>query len=712
MTLNKYKYSFVLYAYNQEGFVSDAVRAALAQDCEPLEILLSDDCSDDNTYDVMKATAANCRTAHSVKFNRNERNLGTNAHMKRSLELISSNIIIVAGGDDVSHSNRARKIIQYFERHDPLLVHSLVNPIDANNRAVPRLNPRGYLSKADVVKPAVAATAMSLHVGATAAWNRVLFDKYGPIRDAASYEDLVLGFRAVLEGRVGFINDRLLDYRVGLGVSWGGKPNAVSLQEHKQRRLLKHRRERAVLSQRLSDCRTFGLGGHDPLVYRIQRALRTSELSVAILEGVEPTGRSKSLPNLYGGARLRLREFVALLKWWVHRMNTVRQYRNARLPPRSKILRELVRVLDRTLRFPEFVLNCLFGTPYNDIILNRRRRVHEGLRSNTNKIAIYAIYPVAGIKPSHVAGLQHILASGYTPLVVSNLELKHHERSCILKHCSQLIERPNYGYDFGAYRDGILHLRSHISTIEHLALLNDSCWFPVPSHANWLCKAEKLNKDLVSSTSDGFIKRPSSRESFRVSWSYDESLSKFCYNSFSLLLSNSLVSHPGFLRFWRRLKLTNNKWQTVKRGEIGFTRWAKGNDFSHGSTVDLSNFDKNIERLTHTQLRDVLDNLIVTQDINLIEAKRNLLDEYSTSDTWKSQTVEFVLFVVCRVGVGYAMGGYLVRDHDFGFLKKLPIRLNDDAAQIVAKVAGRLNDHCDFDLLSEVAEIRSVSKQD
>ena len=708
--MNKYRYSFVLYAYNQERFISDAVRGALAQDFEPLEILLSDDCSDDNTYDIMKATAANCRTAHSVKLNRNERNLGTNAHIERSLELILGDIIIVAGGDDVSHSNRAREIIQYFERHDPLLVHSLVNPIDANKRSVPRLDPQGYLSKADVVKPAVAATAMSLHVGATAAWNRVLFDKYGPIRDAASYEDLVLGFRAVLEGRVGFINDRLLDYRVGQGVSWGSKPNVDSLRKHKQLRLLKHRRERAVLRQRLSDCRTFGLGHDDPLVQRIQRALRTSELSVDILEGAEPIGRSRSLLHLYGGARLRLRELVAVLKWWVLRMNASRRHRNARFPPRSKILRELVRVLDRTLRFPTFVLNSLLGTPYHDIILNRRRRVHEGLQSSTDKVAIYAIYPAAGIRPSHVSALQHLLASGYTPLVVSNRVLKDHERARILEHCTQLIERPNYGYDFGAYRDGILHLRSRISSIERLALFNDSCWFPVPSHANWLRKAEKLNRDLVSSTSDGFIKRPSSGGPYRVLWSYDESLSMFCYNSFSLLLSNSLICHPGFLRFWRRLKLTNNKRQTVKRGEIGFTRWVKGNDFSHGSTIDMSKFDKDVERLTHAQLRDVLDNLMVTQDSNLIEAKRELLEEYRRSDAWKSQAVDFVLFAASRVGVGYSMGGYLVRDHNFGFLKKLPIRLNEDAAQVMARVAGKLNVHCDFDLLDEVAEVRSMSK--
>jgi GT2 family glycosyltransferase len=46
--------SFVVLAYNQQKFVAEAVRGALAQTYHPLEIVISDDCSTDGTFDVIK----------------------------------------------------------------------------------------------------------------------------------------------------------------------------------------------------------------------------------------------------------------------------------------------------------------------------------------------------------------------------------------------------------------------------------------------------------------------------------------------------------------------------------------------------------------------------------------------------------------------------------------------------------------------------------
>ena len=40
--------------YNQERYVRDAVRGALAQTYEPLEIVISDDCSTDSTWDIIR----------------------------------------------------------------------------------------------------------------------------------------------------------------------------------------------------------------------------------------------------------------------------------------------------------------------------------------------------------------------------------------------------------------------------------------------------------------------------------------------------------------------------------------------------------------------------------------------------------------------------------------------------------------------------------
>lgn len=42
--------TFALLAYSQEKYIREAVEGAFAQTYEPLEIILSDDCSSDRTY--------------------------------------------------------------------------------------------------------------------------------------------------------------------------------------------------------------------------------------------------------------------------------------------------------------------------------------------------------------------------------------------------------------------------------------------------------------------------------------------------------------------------------------------------------------------------------------------------------------------------------------------------------------------------------------
>ena len=46
--------TFALFAYNQEEFIREAVEGAFAQTYEPLEIILSDDCSSDRTYEIIQ----------------------------------------------------------------------------------------------------------------------------------------------------------------------------------------------------------------------------------------------------------------------------------------------------------------------------------------------------------------------------------------------------------------------------------------------------------------------------------------------------------------------------------------------------------------------------------------------------------------------------------------------------------------------------------
>jgi hypothetical protein len=90
------------------------------------------------------------------------------------------------------------------------------------------------------------ARAMSHGIGATAVWHRDLFDLFGPIAETGLYEDSVLLFRARLIGTVSYIDERLVRYRRGQGLTAGKRDDrekdfAATL---------------ATLRQRLADCRS------------------------------------------------------------------------------------------------------------------------------------------------------------------------------------------------------------------------------------------------------------------------------------------------------------------------------------------------------------------------------------------------------------------------------------------------------------------------
>jgi glycosyltransferase involved in cell wall biosynthesis len=47
--------TLAMFAYNHERFIAEAVRGALRQTYSPLEIIISDDCSTDRTFEIIQS---------------------------------------------------------------------------------------------------------------------------------------------------------------------------------------------------------------------------------------------------------------------------------------------------------------------------------------------------------------------------------------------------------------------------------------------------------------------------------------------------------------------------------------------------------------------------------------------------------------------------------------------------------------------------------
>lgn len=208
--------SFALFAYNQERFIREAVESALAQTYSPLEILLSDDCSSDMTFEIMKEIAKTYNGPHKIILNRNEQNLGIGGHVNKMYELSCGELIVLAAGDDIFHYDRVKVIHQEWKNtgFKRISIYSAVVPIDENGREIMTTHDHSNKCLGHVYSLNEAISNDSCYViGASQAVAKELFEKFPPFDKQIFREDNVLPFRALLCDGIHFIEQPLVRYR-------------------------------------------------------------------------------------------------------------------------------------------------------------------------------------------------------------------------------------------------------------------------------------------------------------------------------------------------------------------------------------------------------------------------------------------------------------------------------------------------------------------
>jgi glycosyltransferase involved in cell wall biosynthesis len=202
--------SLALFAYRQERYIRAAVESVLAQDHAPLQILLSDDCSPDRTFEIMQEVVAAYDGPHEVVLNRNPRNLGLAAHVNAILKRCRGEIIVLAAGDDISLPTRVRDTVAGFAADPDLVMLSLCQSlIDQDGHM---LRPAERRSEEIDLQGFLADTAPHPS-GAARGMRRQVFDVFGDLNPACPTEDTTFLFRALLLGKLRILPQEGIAYR-------------------------------------------------------------------------------------------------------------------------------------------------------------------------------------------------------------------------------------------------------------------------------------------------------------------------------------------------------------------------------------------------------------------------------------------------------------------------------------------------------------------
>jgi len=214
--------SFGLGAYNQQAFIAESVSAALQQTYSPLQVILSDDCSTDRTFEIMQELLSRYRGPHQVVLNRNPANLGLARHVNRIVQLAKGKLVVAASGDDLSLPERTASLYEAWDSkgRTATYVYSRMIHIDEQGKQITHPSWHDPSQPTHAVVEQTAALGDFVRTlkpgvcGAAGAYSPALFEAFGELPADTLHEDDAMTFRSLLMGCILFVDTPLVRYRL------------------------------------------------------------------------------------------------------------------------------------------------------------------------------------------------------------------------------------------------------------------------------------------------------------------------------------------------------------------------------------------------------------------------------------------------------------------------------------------------------------------
>lgn len=205
--------SIALCTYNGEKYIKEQLNSIITQTVPPDEIIISDDCSHDNTqknvFEVMNKWRGHW------KFVKNTTNLGYRKNFEKAIGLCQGDFIYLADQDDVWEKNKLEVMNEVFQKdesvlmvfHDAEVVDEKLEKIDSSLWQEAQFNPK----EIEVNNYSFFFYANPVQ-GAACAFKKELFERAIPFSHEAVHDEW-LALIAAITGKIVPVNKTLLKYR-------------------------------------------------------------------------------------------------------------------------------------------------------------------------------------------------------------------------------------------------------------------------------------------------------------------------------------------------------------------------------------------------------------------------------------------------------------------------------------------------------------------
>lgn len=218
-----HKISILMPVYNWKIYISEAIESIINQTYTNWELIIIDDCSNDNTLDICKQYS---KKNSQIKVFQNRNNIGVVKTRNKLLRLTSksSKYIAIIDADDIAMNQRLEKQINFLEKNNTYsIIWTNTIIIDEKwkiiwKRKYPKTHnqvKKTILKKDPIAQPSVMIRKSSI-------------DKVGEYNEKFERcQDYELWFRFFDKGyKIGNLQENLTHYRV---FSWQGKSKYLKL---------------------------------------------------------------------------------------------------------------------------------------------------------------------------------------------------------------------------------------------------------------------------------------------------------------------------------------------------------------------------------------------------------------------------------------------------------------------------------------------------
>jgi hypothetical protein len=215
------KYALALHNRNKVRYVSDAVKSMFGQVGPPIELLLSDNGSEDGSKALLDDLARSYNGPHKVRrldcpYNGMAGMAGLNHHLNWIMTQTDADVVMSLAGDDYDLAQRSEMTIAAFEEHNPSMVLGGMYYVTEDMKY---LGETPFLDVKDGSRWATLKDMTEHKMGGSTiqAWSREFFDAIGPMEGVGSI-DVAWPMLAILMKGAWAIAPRIHCYRTVVGV--------------------------------------------------------------------------------------------------------------------------------------------------------------------------------------------------------------------------------------------------------------------------------------------------------------------------------------------------------------------------------------------------------------------------------------------------------------------------------------------------------------